>query len=41
MGTILDYFAPPSIKKNVCCMHSLEWPHLGNFNEYTQHTFSI
>ena len=25
---------------NVCCVYSLELPHRGNSNEYTQHTFT-
>ena len=25
----------------VCCVYSLELPHLGNSNEYTQHTIVV
>ena len=25
---------------NVCCVYSLESPHRGDSNEYTQHTFT-
>ena len=25
----------------VCCVYSLELPHQGNFNEYTQHTIIV
>ena len=25
----------------VCCVYSLEWPHLGDSNEYTQHTIIL
>ena len=25
----------------VCCLYSLEWPHRGDCNEYTQHTIIL
>ena len=33
IGTILTFF-----NMNVCCLFSLESPHRGEFNEYTQYT---
>ena len=28
-------------RENVCCMYSLESPHRGDSNEYTQHTITV
>ena len=40
MEIIVGYLFGVVYYKRICCVYSIESPHQGDSNEYTQHTFA-